>query len=182
MCLDSVVDIFLSDNSNYKYFINVNERMLLDDFFVEKIINLQKNNSDFVNRIGFEISEKINLFNNSKLIENIMRIHNLGYLLSLDDYFSPESMVYPLLMLPLEYIKIDKNFILDFLNDERKINLIKTIISYCKVSDIDLIAEGIEDSKTFEILLGLGVPMFQGFLFSKALSKNEILFLTKKLG
>jgi len=89
----------------------------------------------------------------------VKRLKDAGYTIAVDDYFG-QPQLKPFLELA-DIIKID---ILELDSDPRRIaEAVKSIPD----NDSDLLAEKVEDNRTFEILKGMGFSLFQGFFFSK---------------
>ena len=77
------------------------------------------------------------------------------------------------LYLPLNQLKINKNFVtkLDLNSDVAVI--VKTIITIARNFGIEVIAQGVETDRQFAFLQQYGCNLFQGFLFGKPLPLHE---------
>ena len=162
--LDSIPDVFFS--------INITDDFILSPevlSFLEKIEYAKRSH------IQFEIPEQMRVSDSYDLIKNAITINELGYSLSLDDFFSHESSTLPFVHLDIEFVKIDISAIRLFRHNKRVERLLRSAIYYCNISGCTSIAEGVEEFDVFYELKGLGIDLFQGYLFSKAISKSELI-------
>lgn len=162
--LDSIPDVFFSIN-------------ITDDFILSPVVLSFLGKIECAKRayIQFEIPEQMRVSDSQDLIKNAIKINELGYSLSLDDFFSHESSTLPFVHLDIEYVKIDISAIKLFRYNKRVERLLRSAIYYCNISGCTSIAEGVEESDVFYELKGLGIDLFQGYLFSKAISKSDLI-------
>lgn len=161
--LDNIPNVFFS--------INITDEFILSPYvltFLENVEHAKRGH------IRFEIPEKMRVSDCENLIINAIKIHQLGYSLSLDDFFSNESSTLPLVHLDIAYVKIDISAIRMFRHNKKVEWLLRSAIHYCSISGCKSIAEGIEEFDVFYELRDLGINLFQGYLFSKAISKSEL--------
>ncbi len=117
--------------------------------------------------LELEITESVMQdFAESALILNNLK--ELGIKTSMDDFGKGYSSLYALQKLPLDTMKIDKTFI-DDLAEENKKAMVKTIIELGLQLGLKIVAEGIEEENQLESLLEAHCPIGQGYLFSKPL-------------
>ena len=162
--LDSIPDVFFSIN-------------ITDDFILSPTVLSSLDKIEYAKRarIQFEIPEQMRVSDDLDLIKNAIKINELGYSLSLDDFFSHESSTLPFVHLDIEYVKIDISAIKLFRHNKRVEQLLRSAIYYCNISGCTSIAEGVEEFDVFYELKGLGINLFQGYLFSKAISKSDLI-------
>ncbi|MBO7631903.1 MAG: EAL domain-containing protein, partial [Lachnospiraceae bacterium] len=105
-----------------------------------------------------------------ELVEDFVdRIHQLGALVSIDDFGSGYSNLQHIVSIHADFIKIDGSIIKQcFANPEAK-NLITLIMGWKQLSDQNLwvVAEFVENKEIQSILLKYGVDFSQGYLFSR---------------
>jgi len=104
-------------------------------------------------------------------------LKDLGVLLAIDDFGTGYSSFASLKHLKVDYLKIDKYFIDDMMNDEKTMLLVSSMIEMGHNLGHEIIAEGVETSKQFDVLKNIDCETAQGYLFSKPVSSNEILKL-----
>jgi EAL domain-containing protein (putative c-di-GMP-specific phosphodiesterase class I) len=97
-----------------------------------------------------------------------------GIKISIDDFGTGYSSLSYLSSLPIDFIKIDKSFIKDILNNEKRQNLVKNTIDMSHLLGKGVIVEGVEDKNTFNLLKTLNCEQIQGFYISKGIIKEKL--------
>ena len=76
--------------------------------------------------------------------------------------------------MPVSKIKIDRSLIRDITSNERKRKLIRTIQVLSQTLDAQLLIEGVEEPEQLVILKQLGCHLYQGYLFSRPLTPDQV--------
>jgi len=134
---------------------------------------MQKNDCDGAS-LGFEITEGQLMKNPDRTIEILNRVSALGIKISVDDFGTGYSSLAYLKKLPVDTLKIDKEFIRDIPGDEDDVSIVKSIIALAKSMRIDVLAEGVETEEQIDFLSKEGCTLIQGFLFSHPKTAFEI--------
>ena len=111
----------------------------------------------------FEITETAvisDLSNTRRLIDNL-QFHGCRF--ALDDFGSGLSSFSYLKELPVDFLKIDGNFVRNICNDTIDASIVSSIHQVGRVMDIKTIAEFVEDTATLERLKAIGVDYAQGY-------------------
>lgn len=98
----------------------------------------------------------------------------LGIGISIDDFGTGYSSLNYLKNFPIDYIKIDKSFVSEIMNNEQDAVIIKAIISLAHNLHKEVIAEGVETKEQLEFLKTHQCDISQGYFFSKPLPVDEI--------
>ncbi len=117
--------------------------------------------------ICFEITETVAIANLSKAASLIWKLKELGCQFALDDFGSGMSSFAYLKNLPVDYIKIDGNFIKNVADNPIDIVMVEAITKIAHVMGIKTIAEYVESQKVMDKLKELGVDYAQGYLLGK---------------
>lgn len=155
--------------------VNVSGLHLKDVDFVKKYREIADRHGVDPSLIELELTESI-MFSGLETIEArgvIDTIHEYGFRCSMDDFGSGYSALGILADLPIDCIKLDRGFFLDFVDNPRAQTVVATIIKLAKELGITTVAEGIEMKKQVELLRDMGVDMIQGFYFSRPLPMND---------
>lgn len=94
-------------------------------------------------------------------------LHDRGVRISIDDFGTGFSSLSHLRRLPIHEIKIDQSFISGMLDQENDYIIARSIIDLAHNLGHRVVAEGVEDTATLELLRGLGCDVAQGFLFAR---------------
>lgn len=126
--------------------------------------------------IVFELTEGI-LLNRRELIEERIRAcRRQGIQFAIDDFGTGYSSLAYLQQLDVDLLKIDKIFI-DKIDTDEGYALCRSIIELAHALGLEVIAEGVESEQQYGLLENLGCDYAQGYLFSRALARNDFLEL-----
>jgi len=114
-------------------------------------------------QIVFELVESQQLATVGDLKSVVDKLHAHGVRVAMDDFGSGFNNLIGLVEVSPDFIKLDKSLIQDIKKDQKKWNLIANIVDSAKDSEIEVIAEGVEDIYTADILTRLGVDYLQGY-------------------
>lgn len=117
--------------------------------------------------IELEITETSFIDDFARVGPILKQIKAMGFRLALDDFGTGYSSLSYLHELPVDTLKIDRNFITPILDSNRSLLLVKSIVSMSQALGMTVVAEGIEDENTSNIIRDLGVHQGQGFFYSK---------------
>jgi EAL domain-containing protein (putative c-di-GMP-specific phosphodiesterase class I) len=111
--------------------------------------------------------------NNEDMAQKLNRIKSLNVGISLDDFGTGYSTLSYLDKLSIDELKIDKAFIDAIPQDGEKNILLDTIIAMGKTLNMTVVAEGVEHEYQRKYLEKKLCDIYQGYLFSKPVSKQE---------
>lgn len=114
--------------------------------------------------IEIEIVERTFIENHPKAIEQLFRLKDKGFGISLDDFGSGYSSLGCIVELPVDTVKIDRSLIKSIDENVKSQQLLRSIIAMLKGLDINIVAEGVETKAQLEILKSCHCDEGQGFL------------------
>jgi EAL domain-containing protein (putative c-di-GMP-specific phosphodiesterase class I) len=123
----------------------------------------------------FEITESLFMDRISVQQNNIIKLHQQGLQLAIDDFGTGYSALNYLSRYPVNFIKIDKSFIVDVATEDKARALAAVLINMAKVLDVQVVAEGVETKAQLEVLNELGCDFIQGYYFSKPLRADDFI-------
>ena len=156
-------------DSNFKININVSPRQLLEDDFVESIIETVGRHKIESHNIGIEITESLLLRDHQEAIRLLLKIREAGFHLALDDFGTGYSSLNYLDDLPVDTLKIDRAFINKLGCDACDPTIVRMIVALAKTLEIGVVAEGVEDKDQLASLEAMDCCLIQGYYFSKPL-------------
>jgi len=150
-------------DSNACYAINLSGTSLNSETLLAYIKNELKTCSVPTNQICFEITETSAISNLKKTAKLITELKALGFKFALDDFGKGLSSYTYLSSLPVDYLKIDGEFVANIDNNPVYREIIKSVNHIGHLMGMKTIAECVEDNSTYLYLKELGVDYAQGF-------------------
>jgi diguanylate cyclase (GGDEF)-like protein/PAS domain S-box-containing protein len=149
------------------YAINLSGSSINDDQFIEFVREQFALYQIPPQVICFEITETVAITNLSKAVQFIQELKQLGCYFSLDDFGSGMSSFTYLKNLPVDYLKIDGQFVKDIVDDPTDLAMTEAINRVGQVMGIQTIAEFVENDAILDKLRILGVNYAQGYGIAK---------------
>ncbi len=159
--------------------INISVIQLIESNFLENLLETIKNEKFDKFFLTLEITESLSIEDLGEVLPLLHAIKKEGIKLSLDDFGTGYSSLSMLRDLPINELKIDKSFIDNILYDDCERALVQTIISMGKNFQMKTVAEGVESLEQLEELKEVGCDIFQGYYYSKPLSKELLINFLK---
>lgn len=163
------------DNGN-KLSISVNMAALQfkQPNIVETIKTIIKNTQIDPKYLELEITETGLMQQDNSIIEKISQLKQIGVKISIDDFGTGYSSLAYLKQFNVDKVKIDKSFIWKLEQNEEDKPIIKAIIAMSQNLNLEIIAEGIETKYQKDFLEESGCKLYQGYYYSKPVTKKEI--------
>ena len=124
--------------------------------------------------LELELTEGMFMGNVRGTVELLQSMKQKGLQLSIDDFGTGYSSLSYLKKFPVHTLKIDRAFVRDITVDQDDAAITRTIVAMAKNLNLQVVAEGVATIEQLEYLRSLGCDMVQGFLFSPAVSAEEI--------
>ncbi len=172
---------FKKIDENLSMAINISIKQLEHKAFLEDIKRLLKKYEVFANNVEFEITETAVMENIDTILPKLNIIKSMGIKLSIDDFGTGYSSLIYLKKMPINVLKIDKEFVDNIDQDKDDKAIVEATIAMAKALKLKTVAEGVEKEEHLGVLSKIGCDSFQGYYFSKPLEfevAKEIL-LTK---
>ena len=154
--------------------INISARQLSNSSFIDTLKMLIQKHGINPKDFKLEVTERV-FIEGGSVIEFLNKCHALGFEISLDDFGTGFSSLQYLSRLPIDFIKIDRSFVMNILGDDKTKAIVSAIIYLSKKLNMQVIAEGIETEAEFKIMKELGANFAQGYLFSKPVELTKLL-------
>jgi len=162
-------------NSNYTISINISSIQIIQDDFIQSVKSILSTTEVNPSLLEFEITESVFLNDIDIAINCLKELQSIGISISIDDFGTGYSSLSYIKDLPLNVLKIDKSFIDTIHLSDKNLSLAQSIISIGHTLGLNLIAEGVEDARQYQILQELNCDQVQGYLFSKPLNLDDLI-------
>ena len=126
-------------------------------------------------RIELELTESMVMQNAEQTTAMLDELRKLGVSLAIDDFGTGYSSLVYLKRLPIDTLKIDKEFIDDLTRDADDEAITSTIVSMGHSLGLTVIAEGVENEQQLEFLRALGCDEVQGHWLSRPIDAERCL-------
>lgn len=146
-----------------RFSVNLSGQSLSDDSFLDYVIAQMRETGVDPRRICFEITETAVIAHLAHAKRFIHSLREQGCHFALDDFGSGLSSFGYLRALPVDYLKIDGQFVRHLSEDPIDHAMVEAINQVGQVMGIKTIAEFVEDQATLEALRRLGVDYGQGY-------------------
>lgn len=123
--------------------------------------------------LELELTEGVIMSNAKSSIQSLHELKKLGCTLSVDDFGTGYSSLSYLSRFPLDELKIDRSFVIDYDKSENNALLVSAIIAMGKSLNLRMVAEGVDDIEQFHFLRKQGIQIIQGYLFSQPVPANK---------
>jgi EAL domain-containing protein (putative c-di-GMP-specific phosphodiesterase class I) len=134
------------------------------------------------NRLGLEITESVVMENAASSAEMLEQLRSIGVQLQIDDFGTGYSSLSYLHRFPIDTLKIDRSFVRTMLEDEKNVEIVRSIVTLAHELGMKVIAEGVETTEHLAKLRELGCERAQGHFFCKAVPPDSPnLFATDSL-
>jgi PAS domain S-box-containing protein len=143
--------------------INVSGRSISDPSLVNYIQQAIVHAGADPATMVFEITETTLVSDEAAARAFVEGLHDLGCQIALDDFGTGYGGFTYLKRLPIDYLKIDIEFVTDLRDNSASRNVVLGIVNLAQGFGLKTIGEGVEDQETLELLRELGVDYGQGF-------------------
>ncbi len=153
--------------------INLSVKNLLDNQLPEKISTLLKKHQFDSSFVTLEVTESSMMSNLESSIKVLNELSEIGVAISVDDFGTGFSSLAYLKQLPVNELKIDKSFVMEMAHNESDAVIVHSTIDLGHNLGLKVVAEGIENQQTYDIIKRYGCDLAQGYLFTRPLPIDE---------
>ena len=154
--------------------VNLSMRNLQDKEFPEQLASLLQKWSVTPRALILEITESGMMNDPARVFETLERFKHLGVELAIDDFGTGYSSLSYLRRLPVNEIKIDRSFVKDMANNPGDAMIVQSTIDLAHNLNLLVVAEGVEDAVTLEMLKTRGCDLAQGYYLSQPLTAADL--------
>jgi diguanylate cyclase len=156
--------------------INVSPAQLVTDGFVGLVAATLDEFVLDASTVCLEITEHVVVRDIDTTHKTLAGLKEIGVQVAIDDFGTGYSALTYLKSLPVDALKIDREFVRDLGTDAAYSDLaiLKQVVALADAFGLDVIAEGVETPAAARALLDLGCYRAQGFLLSRPLDRNAM--------
>ena len=121
-----------------------------------------------------EITESAIMGDPKRALGILEELHHMGFALSVDDFGTGYSSLAYLKKLPVSELKIDQSFVFHMADDKDDATIVRSTIDLGHNMGLVVVAEGIEDKATWDMLQAMGCDLAQGYYISKPMAADAL--------
>ena len=155
--------------------VNLSVRNLLDAQLIDQLaVALHNVPHDSRCRICLEITETAMMADPVRALTILNALNEMGIVLSIDDFGTGYSSLAYIKRLPVNELKIDKSFVMGMGVGENDAVIVRSTIDLAHNLGFKVVAEGVEDEATYNMLAKLGCDVAQGYYISRPLPPGDV--------
>jgi EAL domain-containing protein (putative c-di-GMP-specific phosphodiesterase class I) len=159
--------------------VNISMRNLLDPGLPERLAllldEIPAKSRGGLQLLSLEITEGVLMADPERAVERLSRLRGLGVRLSIDDFGTGYSSLAYLSRLPVNEMKIDRSFIMGIADDSSKAAIVRAALDLGHNLRLEVVAEGVEDKRTWDLLFALGCDTAQGYYMARPMPAEAVL-------
>ena len=153
--------------------VNFSAVQLTRKDFIDNVLAIIKETGISTSYLGFELTETCFIDNFDEICDKLQLIKDMGITVSIDDFGTGYSSLSYLLKLPVNHVKIDKSFLADLESSSKSEIFINSLISITHNLGLQVVAEGVETEKQYQMLKNMNCDYIQGYFLAKPVSEDE---------
>ena len=157
--------------------VNVSTIDLATEDFADEVDRILREAKVPASQLTLEVTESALIRSRAEAVATLTRLRERGIRLAVDDYGTGQSTLSYLKHLPVHEVKIDKSFVTTLADSQSDTILVRSSIDLAHELGLQVVAEGIEDEPTLEVLRALGCDYAQGYFISKPVPADELFAL-----
>ena len=157
--------------------VNISARQFRQSDLVAMVRRVLRETGFDGRHLELELTESLLMDDVDGAIATMTQLSQLGVGLSIDDFGTGYSSLAYLKRFPIDYLKIDRSFVRDIMDDPNDAAIAATIIDLARNMNLHVIAEGIELEAQRAFLQQKGCRYGQGYLFSQPLPADQLTLL-----
>lgn len=160
--------------------INVSRREIVEPDHCDTLIEIVRANGLVPRDIQIELTETALVGDRFDLIPHAKRLRDAGFSLSMDDFGTGQSSLNSLINLPIDTLKIDKEFVRHMTGNRASIAVVHAVITLAMRLELRVVAEGIEDAVEVATLQAMDCEFGQGYYFAAPMEPAKALELLRE--
>ncbi|ADH84933.1 putative bifunctional diguanylate cyclase/phosphodiesterase [Desulfurivibrio alkaliphilus] len=167
LLMEKTFAVVAKQNYQGRLFINLSPKSFIFPEFFPKIQKLSQEYNIDPHRVIFEVTERDTIRNVAMLKKFVTMMKAEGYRFAVDDFGSGYSSFKYLKLFPIDFLKIEGDFIRNILDDRDYMAYTKSIVTLARELGIKTVAEYVEDEKIINACRDLGVDYGQGYYIGR---------------
>jgi EAL domain-containing protein (putative c-di-GMP-specific phosphodiesterase class I) len=155
--------------------VNLSTRSLQDAALVDEVARLLRRHGVPAARLTLEVTESSVMADPARAVGVLHQLRDLGIRLSVDDFGTGYSSLSYLKRLPVHEVKIDRSFVTGLRERGEDVAIVRAIVDLGRHLGLEVVAEGVEDQATWDLLASMGCDLVQGWHLARPMPTGELL-------
>ncbi|WP_158544456.1 bifunctional diguanylate cyclase/phosphodiesterase [Blastococcus sp. TBT05-19] len=155
--------------------VNLSTRSLQDSDLLDDVERLLRRHGVPADRLTLEVTESSVMADPARAVALLHQVRALGVRLSLDDFGTGYSSLSYLQRLPVQEVKIDRSFVTGLGTEGENAAIVRAIVDLGRHLGLEVVAEGVEDQGTADVLTAMGCDLVQGWHLARAMPTDDLL-------
>ena len=160
--------------------VNISHRQFVSPAVVDDVARILDETGLAPHSLRLEVTESAAMQNAARTIETMARLRAMGILIYMDDFGTGYSSLSQLQRMPLDALKIDREFVKDMNRDETSRSIVDSIIALAHTMSLRVIAEGVETAEQAARLADSGCDYLQGYHFGRPMPVGEVVLFVER--
>ena len=153
--------------------VNLSAHNLQDENIVKHVRELLAKTGFPPKQLTLEITENAMMADPEHAVTLLGHLSAMGIRIAVDDFGTGFSSLGYLKRLPVNELKIDKSFVSDMVRNDNDAVIVRSTIDLAHNLGLKVVAEGVEDNDTMDLLKILLCDTVQGYLISKPIPAKD---------
>ncbi|NND50141.1 MAG: EAL domain-containing protein, partial [Rhizobiales bacterium] len=155
--------------------INITAAQLRDTNFIDHFLSRLLTHGLPPEKTAVEILESTVLSSQNRRLRALFdELNDLDISVEFDDFGTGYASLMHLRQLPVNRVKIDREFVLDLPNNDNHENIVHGVINFVTKLGLELVAEGVETVEQAQLLSSWGCECAQGYLFARPAAVEDV--------
>jgi EAL domain-containing protein (putative c-di-GMP-specific phosphodiesterase class I) len=154
--------------------VNISTRQLKQPGFVDEVIEIVRASGLPPRALALEMTETGMLQDIPDTLAKLRRLREFGLGVSVDDFGTGYSSLSYLKRLPVQEVKIDRSFVAGLKDGGDDLAIVRSIVDLGRHLGLEVVAEGVEDQATWDMLASMGCDLVQGWHLCRAVPPAQI--------
>jgi len=160
--------------------VNISHRQFVSPAVVDDVARILEETGLSPQSLRLEVTETAAMQNAAQTIETMARLRAMGILIYMDDFGTGYSSLSQLQRMPLDALKIDREFVKEMNRDATSRSIVDSIIALAHTMSLRVIAEGVETAEQAARLADSGCDYLQGYYFGRPMPVEQVALFVER--
>lgn len=154
--------------------VNVSPNQLLAPRFLDTVEEALVTSGMDPGKLCLEITEHTVVQDTEHTAKVLSLVRDRGVKVAIDDFGTGFSSLSNLKILPVDVVKIDRDFVRNLEHDPQDQAIVRAVVSLAQSFALKVVAEGVESAAASAALMSMGCTRVQGYFYSKPVTSESV--------